>query len=436
MSDNHMSAEGGSASGGKRILIFSLAYFPKYIGGAEVAIKEITDRNPDIEFHMVTNRFDAALPKVEKIGNVLIHRIGIARRGASMSDLRKWPLNLNKPLFQFLAAWKAFSLHRTHHYDAIWAMMAHSSGIPAIIFKLLHPRVPYILTLQEGDRLEKIERMMVPLWPLFTRVFKRADVVQTISTFLGRWAHRRGFTGRLEVIPNGVDVAHFSRKEMPTVIDALKDSLGKRMGDVFLITTSRLVRKNGIDVVIKALPLLPEHVRFIVLGVGPDDLTLKRLARECKVPERVRFMGEVANTDIPKYLHASDIFVRPSRSEGMGNSFVEAFAAGLPVIGTQEGGIADFLFDPEKIRASANSHGAGEERTQEFGAPSPEYKTGWAVDTDSPEQVAEAVRDIMEHPEKVRAVVATAHALAVEKYDWNTVAKDMREKVFLPILNR
>ena len=61
--------------------------------------------------------------------------------------------------------------------------------------------------------------------------------------------------------------------------------------------------------------------------------------------------------------------------------------------------------------------------------------TGWAVDTDSPEQVAEAVKDIMENPEKVRAVTATAHALAVEKYDWNTVAKDMREKIFLPVLN-
>ncbi|MDO8576504.1 MAG: glycosyltransferase, partial [bacterium] len=200
----------------------------------------------------------------------------------------------------------------------------------------------------------------------------------------------------------------------PAIVDEVKDNLGKRMGDVFLVTTSRLVRKNGIDVVIKALPLLPENVRFIVIGVGPDDLSLKRLARECGVAERVRFMGEVQNKDIPKYLHASDIFIRLSRSEGMGSSFVEAFAAGLPVIATQEGGIADFLFD--------------EKRNPDMPI------TGWAVDVDSPEQVAGAVKDIMEHPEKMRAVVATAHALAVEKYDWNTVAKDMREKVFLPLL--
>ena len=203
---------------------------------------------------------------------------------------------------------------------------------------------------------------------------------------------------------------------MPAIIAEVGDDLGKRMGDVFLITTSRLVRKNGIDVVIKALPLLPEHVRFIVVGVGPDDLALKRLARESGVAERVRFVGAVAHGDIPKYLHASDIFIRPSRSEGMGSSFVEAFAAGLPVIATQEGGIADFLFD--------------EKRNPEMPI------TGWAVDSESSEQVAQAVRDIMEHPEKVRAVTATARALAAEKYDWNIVARDMREKVFLPLLSK
>ena len=413
MSDDHESARGEAASGRKKILIFSLAYFPKYIGGAELAIKEITDRNPDIEFHMVTNRFDAALPKVENIGNVLVHRIGIVRRGALMSDLRKWPLNLNKPLFQFLAAVKAMRLHRQHRYDAVWAMMAHSCGVPASLFKLAYPRMPYLLTLQEGDPLEHVERVMLPLWPLFVRAFRTADIVQTISTFLGRWARTRGFRGPLEVIPNGVDVARFSHTYPTAVIDEVKDSLHKHMGDIFLVTTSRLVRKNGIDVVIRALKLLPEHVRFIVIGDGPDDLALKRLSRENDVAERVRFVGELKHDEIPKYLHASDIFIRPSRSEGMGNSFVEAMAAGLPVIGTQEGGIADFLFDEKR-----NSN---------------QFTTGWAVDVDSPEQVAQAVQGIIEQPEKVRAVVATAKAMVIEKYDWDIVARDMREKAFAPL---
>src|SRR3989344_6357444 len=98
----------------KKILIFSLAYYPNAVGGAEVAIKEKTDRMPDIEFHMITLRFDSTLPLVEKVGNVLVHRIGFARPHPTMADLRKWPLHLNKYIFHFFAAWKEWQLQGKH----------------------------------------------------------------------------------------------------------------------------------------------------------------------------------------------------------------------------------------------------------------------------------------------------------------------------------
>jgi glycosyltransferase involved in cell wall biosynthesis len=130
----------------------------------------------------------------------------------------------------------------------------------------------------------------------------------------------------------------------------------------------------------------------------------------------VHFLGQIGHTDLPKYLKACDIFIRPSRSEGIGNSFVEAMAAGLPVIATQEGGIADFLFDPER---------------------NPEKQsTGFAVDANSPEQIAERVRWILEHPIEVSAIGATARKMAFEKYDWDLIATDMRKRVFLPLLTR
>lgn len=400
----------------KKILIFSLAYFPKHVGGAEVAIKEITDRLPDIEWHVVTNRFDSTLPKEEKVGNVIVHRIGIATKNPSMADLKKLPLNLNKLLFQFGAARKALSLHRQHAFDATWAMMAHSCGVPGVLFKLAHPRVPFVLTLQEGDPIEYIERKMRPLWPLFTRAFTRADVIQAISTFLGRWARARGFEGRLEIIPNAVNTAHFSHEHPQAAIDAVADELGKRMGDVYVITTSRLVHKNAVDDMIRALPLLPANLSFVVLGTGPDEAMLKALAAELGVTHRVKWLGQVGHADMPKYLKACDIFIRASRSEGMGNSFVEAMAAGLPVVATQEGGIADFLFDEKRNP----------------GVPI----TGWAVDKDAPPQIAAAIIDIMTRPEKVRAVVKTAKEMVVEKYDWDIVARAMRERVFGPLLGQ
>jgi len=386
----------------KRILIFSLAYYPNFVGGAEVAIKEKTDRMLDTEFHMVTLRYDASLPRIEKIGNVLVHRIGFTRPNPSMGDLKKFPLHLNKYWFQFAAAFKAFSLHRQYRYDAIWAMMAHSCGVPAALFKLRHPDVPYVLELQEGDPPEYIEHLMRPLWPLFSRAFKTADVVSVISTFLGKWARRRGFAGEVMLVPNAVNIQHFSQCYSAKELNAYKERLGKSENDVYVVTTSRLVHKNAVDDMIRALPLLPEQVSFIIYGIGPDEDMLKSLAKDLGVEKRARFMGQIGHAEMPLALKACDIFIRASRSEGMGNSFIEAMAAELPVIATQEGGIADFLFDAKR---------------------NPDKETtGWAVDKDSLEQIALAVEDILAHPEQVARVKATAKRMAIEKYDWDLIA--------------
>ncbi len=397
-----------SARRAKRVLIFSLNYYPRVIGGAEVAIKEITDRiaPEDIEFHMVTLRFDATLPKIEKIGNVLVHRIGFGKKDASIADLRSFPLHLNKHFYQLGAALTAASLHKKHRYDGVWAMMAHSCGIPAGIFKAQHPGVKYLLTLQEGDPPQAIEALMRPVMTLFKQGFTRADALQPISNFLLSWGRRMGFAGDAEVIPNAVDTARFARAFEARELDSMCTTLGKQKGDVYLVTTSRLVHKNAVDDVIRALPLLSENVSFLIYGIGPDEQKLKTLAKELGVERRTRFMGEIGHEELPLALAACDIFIRPSRSEGMGNSFVEAMAAGLPVIATQEGGIADFLYDAKR---------------------NPELPTtGWAVDANSSEQIADAVSRILAHPEEAKKVTETARTLTIEKYDWNIIARDMK----------
>lgn len=392
----------------KKVLIFSLNYYPRFIGGAEVAIKEITDRiDPsEIEFHMITLRFDSTLPKVEKIGNVLVHRIGFTRPNPSIADLGKFPLHLNKYFFQFLAASYASKLHRTYRYDGIWAMMAHSCAIPAGIFKRRHPKVKYLLTLQEGDPPEQIERMMKPVWSLFRQGFTRADALQPISHFLLAWGKRMGFKGEAKVIPNAVDIEHFAKVFPQDAITAIQQALGKKEGDIFLVTTSRLVHKNAVDDVIRALPQLPPNISFLIYGIGPDEQQLRHLANKLGVSARARFMGQITHDQMPLVLAACDIFVRPSRSEGMGNSFIEAMAAGLPVIATQEGGIGDFLFDAKRN-------------------PDKEI-TGWAVDRDAPEEIAGAVHAILSDSLATRKVVRTAQNMVRTTYDWDQITITMR----------
>ena len=382
----------------KKILIFSTAYIP-FVGGAELAIKEITDRIDDIHFDMVTLRFDGNLPKFERIGNVNVYRIGFTRKNPPMADLVKFPLRINKLFFPFLAFFKAVRLHKKNKYDAIWAMMAAYAGFASLFFKIMHPKAPYLLTLQEGDPIEYIKKKVRFVYPLFSRIFTKADFIHTISNYLANFARDMGYKGTLKVVPNAVDVKYFSQKHSEQEIEDLKKKLGKKSGDKYLITVSRLVLKNAIDDVIKSLRDLPENVKFLVLGDGPDLEKLQNLAKETGVEKRVMFSGQINNKEIPIYLEISDIFIRPSLTEGLGNSFLEAMAAGIPVIATSVGGIPDFLRDGE---------------------------TGIFCKVRDPQSIAEKVKLLFENNELKEKIIKNAKEMVTKNYDWDLIAQKMK----------
>ena len=396
----------------KRILIFSLAYYPDVVSGAEVAIKEITDRTAteDIVFDMITLRFDSDLPRFERLGNVNVHRIGFTLSGPNIADLARFPLTLNKYFFPLLGFLKARTLHKKNHYDGIWAMMANYAAFSALFFKVFYPKARFLLTLQEADPIEYINHPVRIVSPLLHRIFERADFVQTISHYLAGFTRNMGYTGPLEIVPNAVNVAHFAQGYPEQELSILKHRLGKKEGDFFLITTSRMVAKNAVDEVIRSLPLLPKEVKFLILGIGPDEAMLRKLAHEKGVAERVQFLGQVLHEDMPKYLKVSDVFIRPSRSEGLGNSFLEAMAAGIPVIATPVGGIPEFLFDPEV---------------------NPDHEpTGLFANINDPTSIARKVERLRDDPALRYRLFVNGRTLVAEKYDWSLIAKTMKEKVF------
>src|SRR3989344_3626280 len=385
----------------KKILIFSLSYYP-HVGGAEVAIKEITDRivPTDITFHLICNRYDSTLPKVEKKGNVLVHRVGVC----SFSYV-------GKILFVPLAAMKAFALHRTHRFDGLWAMMLYMTFTIALM-RVVGVRIPYVVSLQEGEPFGHVfERWHIkPFLPLVRYGMRHAATVQAISSFLGTWTSSLNFHGPVEIIPNGVHIAHFSQTYSVNALAKTRAELKSAAGDIVLVHVGRMVGKNGIDDIIKALTFLPPNISFVHIGAGPDEDMLKQLARTVGVADRARFLGFVAHAELPRYLQASDIFIRPSLSEGMGNAFIEAMAAGVPVIGTQVGGIADFLFDPER---------------------NPEHEpTGRAVNPNDQEGIARAVGLYLKDTDATARIIENARRLVRERYDWKRVVHDMRVRVF------
>ncbi len=388
----------------KRILIFSFVYYPRFIGGAEVAVKEITDRiSPDeIEFDLIALRLDKKLPKHERIGNVNIYRIGFAGKRRISADSLPWYLHVNKYLYPFLACIKASRLHTKRKYDAIWGIMANYSGFGALFFKLWHENVPFILTLQEGDPIEYIKKRVGVFFPVFRMIFSRAGRIQVISNHLADFARQMGAKCPVEVVPNGVDVGLFTRQYTEEELEVIRKELEIPPDAPTLITTSRLVVKNAVGDVIKALKYLPQ-VFFIILGTGYQEKELKKLADDMGAADRVKFLGYVPHKYMPRYLKASDIFVRPSLSEGMGNSFIEAMAARVPVIATPVGGIVDFLRDKQ---------------------------TGLFCETNSPEDIARKTEIYLRDKNLRDEIVDNAFNMAVKQYDWELIAKNMRERVF------
>ena len=379
----------------KKVLIFSTAYFP-FIGGAEVAVKEITGRIDDIQFDLITARMDRKLPKQERIGNVNVFRMGFGLGALDKIILAK---------FGFL---KALKLNKKNNYDVVWSIMASQASIAAALFKIFKPKKKLILTLQEGDEEEYLARyvfnikwlykLLIRPWHLL--VFKKADKVTAISNYLKERAVKNGVKATVEIIPNGA-ILNYELRITNYELNELRNSLGIKEGEKVLITTSRLVKKNAIGDAIDAMRYLPENIKFLILGDGSLKDELKLKAKSYNLKAKIIFLGQVDQKQISKYLHISDIFIRPSLSEGLGNSFLEAMTAELPVIATPVGGIPDFLKDGE---------------------------TGWFCKVKNPKSIAEKIEYILddENKEVVERVKENAKKLVEEKYNWDIIASKIK----------
>ncbi len=402
----------------KRILIFSLTYHP-FVGGAEVAIKEITDRiDPsEYQFDMITLRFDSKLPAVEKVGNITIYRIGASVPDAKVSDRNLPPaLKRAKLFFPVTSFFKALSLHRQNKYAMTWAMMANYAAFGALLFKYAHPAIPYYLELQDGNSLAQVKTrqpVLKAMWLFYRKLYLKADRIKAISSFIEKLTRELGYEGPVVIIPNAVDTSKFSAPISGERLWELKNRFGKEHGDIYLFTASRLVLSRGVEDVIRALPHLPPKVKFLIAGDGEDRDKLIAIAKQEGVEDRVLFAGHIDHSELPGLFKMCDVFVRPSIIEGFGNAFVEAFAAGIPVVATPVGGIVDFLYDPWK---------------------DPEYpSTGIFCEVRNPKSVAEAVQKYLDDPQLTATIVKNAKALAIEKYDWNIIAKDMNVQIFEPL---
>ncbi len=363
-----------------KVLIFSVTYFP-FVGGAEVALAEIIARNPDFHFDLITAKLSPELPNLEKNNNLYIHRVGQGNK-------------LDKYLYPLRAFFFARKLHNQNKYNLIWAMLATWAGMAALIFKIFNPKVKYLLTLQSGDSDLFIWARTWFWYPIYRLIYTRADHIQVISTWLKKRARTHGYKKDISLIPNGVDLS-----KIPQVPNMnLRKDLNIPDRHKIIFTSSRLVKKNDIQTLIQAVEPLT-NVTLLIAGSGDLESKLKTLTHQLKLDNKVIFLGHLDHAALFDYYIISDIFIRPSLSEGQGISFIEAMAAKLPIIATPVGGILDFLLDK---------------------------KTGLFCQPQDPHDLTDKIKLLLADQDLYQEIQTNALKLVQQKYDWQLIAKHMR----------
>jgi phosphatidylinositol alpha-1,6-mannosyltransferase len=175
----------------------------------------------------------------------------------------------------------------------------------------------------------------------------------------------------------------------------------------WLLSVARLSRHKGIDTALQALARLRGRypsLRYAVVGAGEEQEALAAEARELGVADRVRFLTDVPDRDLPALYNCAELYLGISRLmaqrvEGFGISLAEASACGVPVIAGRSGGIPAAVRDGE---------------------------TGVLVDAERPDAVAEEVARLLDDP-ALRARLGAAGRQAVERHNnWDRVTADLR----------
>lgn len=234
--------------------------------------------------------------------------------------------------FMLRAIPAALALHREFSFDACLAFFGIPGGPAAYVLKRLR-RVPYVVSLRGGDvpgfLPGDLKGFHVLTRPVIRHIWKHAAAVVANSTGLAELAGQTAGGIPVPVIANGVDAERFVPG--PSRGDA---------GPARLLFAGRVVRQKGLDILLPALAALPKGRDFHldVAGDGPEVAELTALAERLGIGGKVSFLGWRDRDALPGLYARADIFVFPSRDEGMPNAVLEAMASSLPVVASRIAG--------------------------------------------------------------------------------------------------
>ncbi|MHC4506874.1 MAG: N-acetyl-alpha-D-glucosaminyl L-malate synthase BshA [Planctomycetota bacterium] len=169
----------------------------------------------------------------------------------------------------------------------------------------------------------------------------QSDGITAVSRSLAEDTHANfSFEGDIEVVPNFVDPERYR----PGIGREFRERIAESSEKVLVHVSNFRPVKNVPDVVrVFARAAKETPARLVLVGDGPEQAACRELAGELGVSDRVRFLGETP--DIAHVLACADLFFLPSAHESFGLAALEAMACGVPVIGTNAGGMPEVVED-------------------------------------------------------------------------------------------
>jgi len=201
-------------------------------------------------------------------------------------------------------------------------------------------------------------------------VHRHCAAATAVSQEVEEVLRAKGYSGPIEVIPHGLDLADYPERRGDSATDAFAyGHAGPTIGYL-----GRLTEQKGVDTLLRAFAALPasplasKPPTLVIVGDGPAKTNLVALAASLGLGPRARFLPSVPHSEVPSVLRAMDVLVLPSRTtprlrEQFGRVLIEGMASGCVVVGSSSGAIpsvlgdAGFVFPEDDAGALASTLG-------------------------------------------------------------------------------
>jgi glycosyltransferase involved in cell wall biosynthesis len=312
------------------ILIINSEY-PPIGGGAGNACAHIARCLAQMghEVSIVTSRFED-LPHKEQKDGVTIHRIPALRLRRDRSTA------IEQVVFIIAASFWTLGGIPKFKPDVSLAFFGIPSGAAAWLIRRIY-KVPYVVSLRGGDvpgfRPYDFKIYHKLIAPFLRIVWRDASAIVANSNGLRELALEFDSRYEISVIPNGVNVnsPHDETREWQPAR---------------LLSVGRLVHQKGFDLAMRALAGLKDlQWHWKIVGDGPLLPMLRSLADELGILDRITFTGWQTKEQLTEHYKQANLFVFPSRHEGMPNAVLEAMANGLPILASRIAGNEELVAD-------------------------------------------------------------------------------------------